>query len=94
MLRRSDDNGADLLVAEELDGSVGEDAQQRGRVATKQTTYAICVVDVPDCSDDSKPGTGVFGELGIGRLEQDFDAVQRTNNCFSLGFVKHQPRQV
>lgn len=46
---------ADLLVGEELDAGVGEDAQQRGRVALEEACDASVEVDVADGRGEPRP---------------------------------------
>lgn len=44
--RHSNDDGADLLVGKEFDGSIREDAKEGGRVATEQPTNAVLLIDI------------------------------------------------
>lgn len=80
-----DEDGAELLVGEEFDGGVGEDAQQGGGVAPEEPAEAGLPVDVPHGGHDAEPGAGVFGELRVGGLEEDFDAVEGADDGFGLG---------
>ncbi len=80
-----DADGAELLVGEEFDGGVGEDAQEGGGVAPKEPAQAGLPVDVPHGGHDAEPGAGVFGELRVGGLEEDFDAVEGADDGFGLG---------
>lgn len=79
-----DEDGADLLVGEEFDGRVGEDAEEGCGVTAEQTADAGLPVDVPHGSHDAEPGAGVFGELGVGGLKEDFDAVEGAHDGFRL----------
>jgi hypothetical protein len=73
-----------LLVGEEFDACVREDAEERGRVAFEETAYAGADVDVADCPGETNPGACVFGELGVAGLEEDFYAVEGAYYCFCL----------
>ena len=77
-----DDPGADLLVGEELDAGIGKDTEQRGRVALEEAGEASGNVDVADGRGESRPRARVLCELGILRLEEDLDAVERCDYCF------------
>ena len=80
-----DEDGAELLVGEEFDGGVGEDAEEGRGMASKEPAEARLPVDVPHGSYDAEPRAGVFGELGVGGLEEDFDAVEGADDRFCLG---------
>ena len=41
-------------------------------------------IDVADGGEDAKPAAGIFGEVGIGGLEEDLDAVERADYRFCL----------
>ena len=84
-----DEDGADLFVGEELGRRIGEDAQQRGRVATEESTQPVLAVDVPHGRHDAEPCSRVFGELRVGCLEEDFDAVERAD--YGLGLPGRKP---
>lgn len=73
-----------MLVREELDGGVGEDTQEGGGMTAEETTDAGLPVDVSHGGDDAEPGASVFGKLGVRGLEEDFDAVEGTDDCFGL----------
>jgi hypothetical protein len=73
-----------LFVCQKLDTGVWKNAEQRCRMSTKETAPAILPVYTPHSSNDAYPRAGVFGELGIGGLEEDLYAVERRNDGFSL----------
>ena len=79
-----DQHGAELLVGEELDGSVREYAKERGRVAAEKPTHARLGVDVTHRSYNPEPGARVFGELGVGGLEEDFHPIERADDSLGL----------
>lgn len=79
-----DDDGADLFVGEELDGGVGEDAEERGGMASEEPAEAGFFVDVPHGGYDAEPGAGVFCKLRVRGLEEDFDPVKRSDHRFGL----------
>lgn len=79
-----DNDGADLFVGQEFDTGVGEDPKQCRRVTSVQAHPALVSVDVLHGAHDAEPGTGVFGELRIAGLEEDFDSVERRNQGFGL----------
>lgn len=81
-----DEDRADLLVGEEFDGCVGEYTEEGCRVASEETADAVLTVDVSHGCYHTEPGTGVFGELRIGGLEEDLDTVEGTDYCFGLEF--------
>lgn len=76
-----------MFVGEEFDGGIGEDAEEGCGVAPEETAEAGLPVYVPHGGYDAEPGAGVFGELGVGGLEEDFDAVEGADDCFCLGGV-------
>lgn len=78
------DHRADLLIGEELYGRVGEDAQEGCRVASEEPAEPVLLVDVAHGGYDAEPGARVFGELGVGGLEEDFDAVEGADDRFGL----------
>jgi hypothetical protein len=73
-----------LLVGEELDGGVGEDTEESGRVALEQASGTFIALDVADGGRETGPAAGVLGKLGIGCLEEDLDAIERRNDRFGL----------
>ena len=75
---------ADLLVCDKLDGGVGEDAQQRGRVPAVQAGEPVCAPDVAHRAKHAGPAARVLGKLPVARLEQDLDAVERGDQGFCL----------
>lgn len=77
-------HGAYLLVGEKLDGRVREDAQEGCGVASKETAEPVLLIDVAHGGYDAEPGAGVLGELGVGGLEEDFDAVEGADDGFGL----------
>lgn len=42
----------------------------------EETTYSGADVDVADCRRETTPRAGVFRELGVAGLEEDFYAVE------------------
>ena len=86
MSRGGDNDGADLLIGEEFDSGVGENAEEGGAVATEEATEAVLGIDVSHSGYNAEPGAGVFGEVGVGGLEEDFDAIEGPDK--SLGLVK------
>jgi hypothetical protein len=73
-----------LLVGEEFDAGVGKDAEECCRVALEETTYSGANVDVANCRRESAPRAGVFRELGVAGLEEDFYAVEGAYYCLCL----------
>lgn len=53
-------------------------------MAAEEPAHARFSVDVAHCGHDAEPGACVFGELRIGRLEEDFHPVKRADNSLSL----------
>ena len=53
-------------------------------MTAEETSHAILSVDVSHGGYDAEPGAGIFGELGVRGLEEDFDTVERTDDCFGL----------
>jgi hypothetical protein len=78
------DHRADLLVGEELYGRVGENAQEGCGVSSEEPAEPLLLVDVAHGGYDAEPGARVFGELGVGGLEEDFDAVEGADDGFGL----------
>lgn len=60
-----DDNGANLLVSQKLDATIGEDPKQCSTVAAKQSPYPICAIDVPNRPEGSRPRPSVLLKLWI-----------------------------
>lgn len=79
-----DQHRPDLLVGDELDGGVREDAEQCGRVSAEETGDAFGPRDVPHGAGRTEPRSTVFGELGTRGLEQDLDSVKGRYEGFSL----------
>ena len=50
----------------------------------EEAADAVLTVDVAHGGHNTEPGTSVFGELRVGGLEEDLDAVQGTDHCFGL----------
>lgn len=50
----------------------------------KETAQAVLLVDVPHGGYDAEPRAGVFGELRVGGLEENFDAVEGADDRFGL----------
>jgi hypothetical protein len=65
-----------LLVGEKFDAGIGENAEECCRVTLEETTYSGADVDVADCRRETTPRAGVFRELGVAGLEEDFYAVE------------------
>lgn len=85
LLRRSsDDNGAELLVGNEFDGSIWEDTQEGSRVATEKPTNTVLFINIAHSCYNAEPGASIFRELGVGRLEKDFDAIEGADQSFGL----------
>lgn len=73
-----------MLVSEEFDGGIGKDTQEGCGVAAEEPTHAVLPVDVTHGGHDAEPGTGVFCKLGVGRLKENLDAVERADDGFGL----------
>ncbi len=73
-----------MLVRKEFDGGIGEDAQQGGRMPTKKPPYAVLPVDIAHGRHHAKPGAGILGELRVGCLEKNLDAVEGADDSFCL----------
>lgn len=82
MLLGRNEHSADLLVGQELDGGVGEYAEECCRVAAEETTHTGLPVDVAHGGHDAEPGAGVFCELRVGGLEEDLNAVEGADDGF------------
>ncbi len=54
---------------------------------TEEPAHAVLAVDVAHGGHDTEPRAGVFGKLGVGGLEEDFDAVEGADNGFGLGKI-------
>ena len=54
-------------------------------MSTEEPSETVCLIDIADCSYNAQPVAGVFSELRVGRLEEDFDPVKRTDYCLCLG---------
>lgn len=74
-----------MLVGQEFDSSVGEDAEEGCGVAPEEAAHTRLPVDVTHGGHDAEPGAGVFCELRVRGLEEDFDAVEGTDDGFCLG---------
>ena len=77
---------ADLLVCEKLDAGVREDAEEGCGVAFEETADAIAVVDVANGFGEAGPVALVLCEVGVARLEEDFDTVEGADYCLALYF--------
>ena len=53
-------------------------------MTAEETSHAVLSVDVSHRGDDAEPGPGIFGELRVRGLEEDFHTVERTDDCFGL----------
>lgn len=53
-------------------------------MATEESSSAVLLVDIPHGRDDTEPRAGIFCELGVRGLKQDFDAVKWTDDGFGL----------
>lgn len=76
---------AELLIGEEFDGCVGEDAEEGGGMASEETAEAGLPIYISHGSYHAEPRAGVFGKLGVRGLEEDFDAVEGADDRFCLG---------
>lgn len=79
-----DEEMPNLLIRHEFYGGVGEDAEKCGGVATEEADDAVGVPDLADGGEDARPAARVLDELRVGCLEEDFDAVERRDEGFSL----------
>ena len=59
-------------------------------MSTEKASKTVCLIDIADCSYNAQPVAGVFSELRIGRLEEDLDAVERTDYCLCLGCCQRE----
>ena len=59
-------------------------------MSTEKTSETVCLVDIADCSYNAQPVAGIFGKLRVGGLEEDLDAVKRTDYCLCLGCCQHE----
>ena len=80
----ADEEGAELLVRQKLDGCVGEDLEEGGGVAAEETERALAAGDVAHGFRDAEPGAGVLGVLWGGGLEEDLYAVEGRDDGFGL----------
>lgn len=53
-------------------------------MSSEEASYAVLAVDVSHGGHDTEPGAGVSGELWVRSLEEDFDSIERADDCFSL----------
>lgn len=81
---RWNDHRPDLLVGEELDGSVGKYSYQCRRVTLKQASDAFAPLDVLQSQSKPRPTPGILSELGVRCLEENLDAIQRRDDGFCL----------
>jgi hypothetical protein len=79
-----DEDSTDLLISQELDSRVGEDAEQRGRVPSEESAYALLSADIAHSPYYSRPVPRVFRELRIRSLEEDLHAVEGPDEGFRL----------
>lgn len=79
-----DHDSANLLVGQELNGSVGEYTEECGRMALEQASGTFIALDVANGGRETSPAAGVLGKLGIRRLKEDLDAVKGCHNGFAL----------
>ena len=82
-----------LLVGEEFNARVGEDAEEGCRVAFKEPAYTGADVNVANGGREADPGAGVLCELGVAGLEEDLDAVEGADYCFRLYAVSIRSEQ-
>ena len=82
--RTVDEEGTVLLVSDELDGCIGVDLEERGRVAPEQPHYAVLRVDVRQGTAQASPGPGILGELRVACLKEDLDSVEGRDGGFGL----------
>ena len=84
MCRRRYNDMSELLVGEELNRCIGEYPDEGRGVSSKEPTHTGLSVDVAHGGHDAKPRSSVFGELWVGRLEEDLDPVEGTDHCLGL----------
>ena len=53
-------------------------------MAAEETLETVLLIDVAHGCYDTEPRAGVFGELGVGSLEEDLDTVERANDRLCL----------
>lgn len=56
-------------------------------MSAEETACAVFAVDICHGGCDARPGAGVFPELGVGGLEEDFDSVEGGDYGFGLGQI-------
>ena len=56
-------------------------------MSAEETPCAVFAVDVGHGGYDAGPGAGVFLELRVGGLKEDFDAVEGGDYGFGLGQI-------
>ncbi|EEQ36283.1 hypothetical protein CLUG_00405 [Clavispora lusitaniae ATCC 42720] len=77
-----DENAADSLVGDKLDGRVGENAQKRHQVASEKAQKAVGRHDLAGGAAEPEERAAELEKLRVGRSEQDLDPVQRRYECF------------
>lgn len=77
LFRAMYNHGANLLVGEKFNSGVGENSEDCSGMSTVETHGAFVTVDGAHDVVDAGPGAGVAREVGVGGLEEDFDAVER-----------------
>lgn len=73
-----------MLVGEKLDSGIREDAEEGCRVAFEETADAGGSIDVPHRDGDAGPRAGVFCEVGVAGLKEDFYAIEGADHCLGL----------
>ena len=63
-------------------------------MTTEEALDAFGVVDVAESFEHAEPRACVFCKLGIRRLEEDFDAVERADYRLCLSCYQHMFRQI
>jgi len=90
LIPRRNHDRSDLLIGKELDGGIGEDPEQSGRVTLEEAADAIMAVDIPHGGRNAKPTACILCEFRIRGLKEDLDAVEGGDDCF--GLQHDQPR--
>lgn len=53
-------------------------------MATEKPTNAVLFINIAHRCYNAEPRAGIFRELRVGRLEKDFDAIERPDDSFCL----------
>lgn len=89
LIPRWDHRCSDLLIGKKLDGGIGEDSEQSGRMTLEEAAETLMAVDIPHGRRNAKPTACILCELWIGGLEEDLDAVEGSDDRFGLGYDQH-----